>query len=343
MKKEPVAKNEGRDKKTRASRCLLSSAPYGEETTWVIGHRSPDSDAVGSAIACAYLLNELGIRAEAAVSGPLNSETRFALNSFGVDSPPVISNAEGKQFFLVDHSSYSQAVKGMKKARILGVLDHHGFGDIQTSQPIYVRSAAVGATATLVWLMFVETGIGIPQDIARVLLMALLSDTRNMMRNVSGADREAFAALVPLARIGDTDAFYKKMERSLADYGNMTGRDIFLSDYKEYEAGGKRFGIAVVRADTTERIGELKPQMAEAMKEYFPESGQDMLYTIFHDRSDNRTHSLVLLCEGEGAEELLRKTFPCEDGKNCILIRENLSRKTDIVPALSRKLKDHAK
>ena len=338
MKKEPVAKNEGRDKKTRASRCLLSSAPYGEETTWVIGHRSPDSDAVGSAIACAYLLNELGIRAEAAVSGLLNNETRLALKSFGMTSPLVIDKAEGKQFFLVDHSSYSQAIEGMKKAKVLGILDHHGFGDIQTSQPIYVRSAAVGATATLVWLMFRETGIGIPQDIARVLLMALLSDTRNMMRNVSGADREAFAALVPLARIGDTDAFYKKMERSLADYGNMTGRDIFLSDYKEYEAGGKRFGIAVVRADTTERIEELKPQMAEAMKEYFPESGQDMLYTIFHDRSGDRPHSLVLLSLGEGAEELLRETFPCEDGENCLLIRKNLSRKTDIVPALTKML-----
>ena len=63
-----------------------------------------------------------------------------------------------------------------------------------------------------------------------------------------------------------------------------------------------------------------------------------MLYTIFHDRSGDRPHSLVLLSLGEGAEELLRETFPCEDGENCLLIRKNLSRKTDIVPALTKML-----
>ena len=341
MNKEPVVKTEGKDSKTSAYRSLLLNALYGEETTWVIGHRSPDSDAVCSAIALACLLQKHGINAKAAVSGPLNNETRFALNSFGLDSPPVIANAEGKQFILVDHSSYSQALKGMKKAKILGILDHHGFGDIQTTQPIYVRSAAVGATATLVWLAYLETGTEIPQEIARILLTALISDTRNMARNVSGADREAYAALTPLAKIEDLNGFYKKMERSLADYGTMTSKEIFLSDYKEYEAGNKCFGIAVIRADDHERIKELIPEMKKVMKEYLPESEQDMLYTIFHDRSENHIHSLVLLCEGEGAEELLRRTFSCEDGENCILIRENLSRKTDIVPALTRKLEKH--
>ena len=340
MKKEPVVKTEGKDPAAHAHRSTLLSAPYGKETTWVIGHRSPDSDAVGSAIAYTYLLNELGIDAKAAVSGLLNHETQYALKSFGISSPLVIKKAEGKQFILVDHSSYTQAIEGMKKAKVLGILDHHGIGDIETTQPINIRSAAVGATATLVWLSFKETGVDIPQEIARVLLMALLSDTRNMTRNVSGTDREAFAELVPLAGIADTDAFYTAMASCLADYGGMTAKEIFLSDYKEYEAAGKKFGISVVRANASETIEIMKPQMQEVMREYLPESRQDMLYTIFHDRSGGRPHSLVLLAHGEGAEELLRETFPCEDGKNCILIRQNLSRKTDIVPSLSRKLKE---
>ncbi|MBQ1761693.1 MAG: DHH family phosphoesterase, partial [Aquincola sp.] len=65
-----------------------------------------------------------------------------------ISSPLVIKKAEGKQFILVDHSSYTQAIEGMKKAKVLGILDHHGIGDIETTQPINIRSAAVGATAT---------------------------------------------------------------------------------------------------------------------------------------------------------------------------------------------------
>ena len=49
------------------------------ETIYVIGHRSPDSDTVCSAIAFAALLNKLGINAEARVTGDINNETKYIL------------------------------------------------------------------------------------------------------------------------------------------------------------------------------------------------------------------------------------------------------------------------
>ena len=64
-------------------RDLLLSFDYGDEVTYVIGHKRPDSDTVGSAIAYADLLNEIGIRAEAVVSAPVNNETQYALDAFG--------------------------------------------------------------------------------------------------------------------------------------------------------------------------------------------------------------------------------------------------------------------
>ena len=39
----------------------------------------------------ANLLNEIGIRAQAVVSGPVNNETRFALDELGISPPSVIS------------------------------------------------------------------------------------------------------------------------------------------------------------------------------------------------------------------------------------------------------------
>ena len=47
---------------------LLLKVDYGEDVTYVIGHKSPDPDSIGSAIAFAELLNANGIRAVPAAS-----------------------------------------------------------------------------------------------------------------------------------------------------------------------------------------------------------------------------------------------------------------------------------
>ena len=106
----------------------------GGETVWVIGHKNPDADSVGSAIACAHLLRALGVPAEAAIAGPVNGETKCALDLFGLETPPVIGRAEEQPFVLVDHSAYSQAVDGMEFARVAAVVDHHAPGACRRSR-----------------------------------------------------------------------------------------------------------------------------------------------------------------------------------------------------------------
>ena len=86
--------------------------------TYVIGHKSPDADSIGSAIAYAWLLQQLGINAKPAAAAQVNRETRYALDFFGIEQPEILTEAEGKQFVLVDHSEYSQALDGMKESRL---------------------------------------------------------------------------------------------------------------------------------------------------------------------------------------------------------------------------------
>ena len=175
---------------TQGYKDIIKAVNYGDETTYVIGHKSPDSDTVGSAIAYAYLLGQLGIKAEAAVSEEVNGETAYALKTFGISVPTEIMDASGKQFVLVDHSTYSQTIDGMDSAKIVGIIDHHGIGEIEVSDLINVRSAPVGAASSLVYLAYKECGVAIPKDMAQVMLMGILSDTRNMKRDVTGIDRE---------------------------------------------------------------------------------------------------------------------------------------------------------
>ena len=64
-----------------------------DQTTWVIGHRNPDTDAICSAIAYADLLNQTRIPgARPACCGPPNSRTEWVLRQAGALNPTLKSN-----------------------------------------------------------------------------------------------------------------------------------------------------------------------------------------------------------------------------------------------------------
>ena len=48
-------------------------------TTFIFGHKSPDTDTVCSSIALSYLKNELGDKTVPKVLGNINNETKFVL------------------------------------------------------------------------------------------------------------------------------------------------------------------------------------------------------------------------------------------------------------------------
>ena len=122
---------------------LLQKLDYGNTVTYVIGHKSPDPDAIGSAIAFAELLNAIGIRAVPAASERIDNESAYALQALGLETPLILDNARDRQFILVDHSSYAHAIDDMDKARIVGILDHHGIGDVKSAEVIPVFSMPV--------------------------------------------------------------------------------------------------------------------------------------------------------------------------------------------------------
>ena len=63
-----------------------------EKTVLVIGHRNPDTDSVCSAIAYAYLKQQLGLNAVPARAGKINPETQFVLEHFGVPVPKLVDD-----------------------------------------------------------------------------------------------------------------------------------------------------------------------------------------------------------------------------------------------------------
>ena len=59
---------------------------------YVIGHRNPDTDTICSAIAYAALKRSRGEDAVAVRTGPVNAETKYALEYFGAEAPMFLSD-----------------------------------------------------------------------------------------------------------------------------------------------------------------------------------------------------------------------------------------------------------
>ena len=64
------------------------------KTTYIFGHKNPDTDSVTAAIALSYLKNEIGMKAEPKILGSINKETKFVLNHFNMKTPELLEDVK---------------------------------------------------------------------------------------------------------------------------------------------------------------------------------------------------------------------------------------------------------
>lgn len=331
-----------RDLNILLNRSELEGLGEVEGPIYVTGHKSPDSDTVGSSIAYAGLLRNLGYDAQAVVLGGINHETAFILESASMDVPPLLEDASGKNMILVDHSEYTQSADGLKDAHIISIIDHHGDGSVKTGNQLIYDARPLGATATIIWIRYRNYGVVPDPRTAKVMMGSILSDTKNLSSGTTSADREALKDLSGAAGVEDTDAFYREMYKASLSYEGMTDEEIFFSDYKEYEASGKNYSIGCVSAYDEAAAGDL----AERMKAVFPavlsSSGMDMAFaqiSIYHDDIDIS----YVVPSGDQAAAVIEAAFGDSaefDGVSYVF-RPGISRKRDLVPAVTDVLAAH--
>ena len=319
------------------NRASIEKLPSNGETIHVIGHRSPDSDTVCSAIAYARLLTKLGYNAEAKITASVNHESAYILREAGVEMPPVLESAAGESIFLVDHSEYAQAAEDMEDAHIIGILDHHGVGSVTTGHMIVYEARPIGATATIVWLDYLNYGIELDKSTAYLLLGAVLSDTSNLTAStVTEADKIAVTELAKLAEVKDVNALYAALHAELLSYEGMSDDEIFFSDYKEYEAYGIKFGIGIVNAIDIPTAEQLAERMKNALPDAFASREVELMYASIGMRENGEKIDYIVPCN-EHSRQILADAFPDYDEFNgtAFIFKSGLGRKTKFVPGLT--------
>jgi manganese-dependent inorganic pyrophosphatase len=242
-------------------------------------------------------------------------------------------NANPKKVILVDHNEHSQTVKGIDEVDLLEIIDHHRIGGLQTMNPVYFRNQPLGCTATIIYQMFNENGIDIPEDIAGLLCSAIISDTL-MFRSptCTDVDEDACRKLADIAGI-EIDTYAVSMFTAGSKLGNKTTDEIFHQDYKVFSTEGKTFGIGQITSFSNALLSDIKPKILEYMKDNYEAKNVDvmlfMLTNIFSESTE-------LLFYGNNASQLVSKAFKIEDENptDCIILENVVSRKKQVIPKL---------
>ena len=338
---QPVVKPE----QGAAFRAMLRSLDWGTDTTFVYGHKTPDVDAVCSSLGYARLMRALGYNCKAKVSSATNRETAYISGLFGFALPELKGSVVPQtRLILTDHTDYAQCVDGAREARILQKIDHHVEGDILDSGIPYVRREMIGSTCTIVYEMFREVGVGIDDETAHILLAGLLSDTRNLTKTTTQhEDSVAWTALVTQLQLKDKVAeISRQMAEAASNYDGMTDGEIFLSDYKDYEIGGKAVGIGSLECKAGE-MDDFITRMLAVMPQVMRDMRRDMLFAKIDclvpnpDESDPDTpyveDGLYFIYDGEGAQAVAEAIFGPSLRPGVTYSKEHLSRK-QIVPKI---------
>ena len=99
-----------------------------QTTTYIFGHKMPDTDTVCASISLSYLKNKLGLKTEPRVLGALNKETKFVLDYFDIPEPAFLNDVKvqirnmhyNKEAMIEEHLSIYRAYKEMMKFEVTG-------------------------------------------------------------------------------------------------------------------------------------------------------------------------------------------------------------------------------
>lgn len=301
----------------------------------IIWHKNPDTDAILSALVANEYFLATGIESVAYRLGDLNKETEFILRSIGVEPPALISALDvGSEVVLVDHNSYEQSIDGIENLQIKCIIDHHRVENLSLNEPIQLRFDPVCSTCSILFLMFAEQDIEIPDHVAKMILAGILSDSLAFRSpTTTDEDREIAEYLAEDLGITDIQAYAKSMFNAKSDLGNMPTRKILELDYKVFTFGGdKKYGYGVMETTSPAYALDRKNEIITDMRALKEET---WLHAIFFSVIDIFAEKNVTFVAGDLEKEALLTVFGTEAQDMIADLGSRMSRKKELEPLLT--------
>ena len=240
-----------------------------------------------------------------------------------------------RRLILVDHNETSQAVDNIESAEILEIIDHHRLGSLETMAPVYFRNQPVGCTATILYQIYQEKNLEIPQNIAGLLCAAIISDTL-MFRSPTCTEFDRMAAyrLAEIAGI-KCEEFAAEMFAAGSNLRGKSPEEIFYQDFKKFELNKACFGVGQINSMNPDELLEIKERLIPYMEKALGTHGETMLFFMLTDIIHQSTE---LLCYGGDNEALVDEAFHQVPKDHSVYLPGVVSRKKQLIPAFMNAL-----
>lgn len=302
----------------------------------VFGHKNPDTDTICSALAYANLKNILGDEAKAVRLGELNEETKFVLNYFGVEAPELIKTVAGKEIILVDHNERTQTADGFEEAKVLELVDHHRISNFNVDEPLLVRMAPVGCTATIILNLYKENNLVPVKKIAGLMLSAIISDTLLFKSpTCTELDVEAGKELAKLAEV-NLEEYGLEMLKAGTALGNKTEVELLNMDMKIFEIDGQKIGVGQVNTANEAEVLERKEALLKEIDAIIAKEGLKFFMFVITNILTNDSISLI---SGD-ADVIIEKAFGVKIENKEAILKGVVSRKKQIIPPITKAIQN---
>ena len=304
------------------------------EKILVFGHKNPDTDTICSSIVMANLQTKLlGEEVVPCRLGEINEETKYALNYFNVEAPKLIEKVEeGQKVILVDHNEFTQSVDGIENAKILAVVDHHRINNFQTSEPLFYYAQPVGCTSTVLFELFNTNNIKIEQNIAGLMLSAIISDTLLLKSpTTTDKDKKAVEELAKIANI-DLSKYGLDMLKAGTNLDKYTEQELINLDAKSMEKDNFKYIIAQVNTVSIPDVLKRKEKIEEEINRVIKEKGLCLFVFVITDIVNSNSTAIVL---GERTD-VISKTYELKD--NLAEMPGVVSRKKQVLPLVEKNI-----
>lgn len=243
-----------------------------------------------------------------------------------------VITGDHKKMILVDHNERGQAVEGIEEAEILEVVDHHRVADFQTVGPLQFRAEPLGCTCTIIAKMYKEQGVEIPKNVAGLMLAAIISDTL-LFRSptCTKIDKEIALELASIAGV-DAEEFGLAMFKAGTSLVGKTIEEIYNQDYKAFNIGDAKVGIAQVNTMDIDGFAPLKAEMLEYMENLCVENGFDTAVLLLTDVINATSEVFV----AGSHPEYVENAFNVQLVEHEANLPGVISRKKQVVPAITR-------
>ncbi|CAD7932726.1 unnamed protein product [Amoebophrya sp. A120] len=247
-----------------------------------VGHINTDLDSVAGAIGAAALFDGIPAISE----NKLNGEILFALEECKIQTPELFENIPNAKttakVCLVDHSEEKQMTPFLKKdknrgSRIVGIIDHHALAEsFSTSKPLFMDLRPWGSMSTIVTVLFLSHKKFLPPKIAKLLLMAVLSDTLNLQSiTTTEPDRQVVALLSSYGKVPDPDKLARQQFQKKTDFiVNLGAYEMIRGDQKDFSMNNWKVGISVLEVTDVEPVLKVAPEIMLELRMLKKEKGE---------------------------------------------------------------------